>query len=377
MNDWELATRLSYFLWSSVPDDALRRLAAQGRLRDPQVLAAQTRRMLKDSRVRALAIEFGAQWINARGFEDMKEKNERLFPTFDAPLRRAISEETVLFFQSLFQDDRPVTEIIDRDDTFLNETLAKHYGIPGVTGPQWRRVTDIRRYGRGGVLGLATVQTAAAGASRTSPVLRGNWVAETLLGERLPRPPANVPKLPEEEGHTGLTTRQELQRHTRTPSCAVCHQRIDPYGFALEHYDAIGRFRDREIGGLPVDAKATLKDGATFEGMDGLRKYLLAKKMPVITRLFCRRLLGYALGRSVVNSDQPLLDAMTQALARNGGGLASAVEVIVQSKQFRMVRGRRRRKRQLAAQTGGRRNREWLFATRRRFPGAICCAARA
>ncbi len=339
VNDWELATRLSYFLWSSAPDEELRSLAAGGKLHDPQVLLAQSRRMLKDERVRALAVEFGTQWINVRGFDALNEKNERLFPTFDSSLRQAIYEESILFFQSLFQSDRPVTEIIDRDDTFLNETLAKHYGIPGVVGPQWRRVTGIHKYGRGGVLGLASVQAHEAGASRTSPVLRGNWVVETLLGEKLPRPPANVPKLPEEEGSDGLTMRQQVQKHTKTPSCAICHQRIDPYGFALEHYDAIGRFRDSETGGLKVDAKAKLKDGTEFEGIDGLRRYLLTKKQPVIARLFCRRLLGYALGRSVQNSDQPLLDKMMQDLASHEGRVSAVVEAIVQSRQFRSIRG--------------------------------------
>lgn len=339
VNDWELATRLSYFLWSSAPDEELCSLAAGGKLHDPQVFLAQSRRMLKDERVRALAVEFGTQWINVRGFDALQEKNERLFPTFDSSLRQAIYEESILFFQSLFQSDRPVTEIIDRDDTFLNETLAKHYGIPGVVGPQWRRVAGIHKYGRGGVLGLASVQAHEAGASRTSPVLRGNWVVETLLGEKLPRPPANVPKLPEEEGSDGLTMRQQVQKHTQKPSCAICHRRIDPYGFALEHYDAIGRFRDSETGGLKVDAKAKLKDGTEFEGIDGLRRYLLTKKQPVIARLFCRRLLGYALGRSVQNSDQPLLDKMMQDLASHEGRVSAVVEAIVQSRQFRSIRG--------------------------------------
>lgn len=343
INDYELANRLSYFLWSSAPDDELRRVAASGHLHDPQNLRAQATRMLKAPRVRALAVEFGTQWINVRGFDELKEKNEKLFPTFDADLRRAIYEESVLFFQSLFQSDRPVTEILDRDDTFLNETLAKHYDIPGVTGPEWRQVEGMRKYGRGGVLGLASVQAKESGASRTSPVLRGNWVVETLLGEKLPRPPANVPKLPEEEGTGNLTLRQQVQQHSQVPACAVCHRRIDPYGFALEHYDAIGRYREKEVGGLMVDAKATLKDGTKegtqFEGIDGLRQYLLTKKRNVVLRLFCRRLLGYALGRSVVNSDQPLLDKMMQELAHNEMHTSAAIQTILQSQQFKMIRG--------------------------------------
>ena len=275
-----------------------------------------------------------------RGFDELKEKNEKLFPMFDANLRQAIYEESILFFQDLFQNDRPVTRVLDADYTFLNETLAKHYGIPGVSGPNWRRVEGVRKYGRGGILGLASVQTKQSGASRTSPVLRGNWVVETLLGEKLPRPPANVPQLPEEEGATkGLTTRQLVEKHARVAECAVCHQRIDPYGFALEKYDTIGRRRDKDLGGLAVDTTAKLKDGTEFDGIDGLRTYLLTKKKDVIVRLFCRKLLGYALGRAVSLSDQSLIDDMIAELDRNQGRLSAAVLVIVRSPQFRMIRG--------------------------------------
>jgi hypothetical protein len=340
INDWELATRLSYFLWSSAPDDELRQLAAAGKLRDPQVLAAQTQRMLKDARLRALAIEFGTQWIHVHGIDELKEKNEKLFPTFNANLRKAIYEESILFFQDLFQGDRPVTQILNADYTFLNETLAKHYGIPGVMGPEWRRVEGVRKFGRGGILGLASVQAKQSGASRTSPVLRGNWVVETLLGEKLPRPPANVPILPDEPGGTDkLTTRQQTEKHVSDASCAVCHVRIDPFGFALESYDAIGRRRAKDEGGLLVDAKAKLKDGTEFEGIDGLRTYLLTKKKDVIVRLFTRKLLGYALGRQTTLSDTSLIDEMVQEMNRNDGRISAAVLTIVRSPQFRSIRG--------------------------------------
>jgi Protein of unknown function (DUF1592)/Protein of unknown function (DUF1588)/Protein of unknown function (DUF1585)/Protein of unknown function (DUF1595) len=339
VNDYELASRLSYFLWSSMPDDELRRLAAEGKLRDPAVLAAQAQRMLADPRVRSLAIEFGTQWIHVRGFEDMKEKNETLFPTFDATLRKAIAEESIQFFHDLFREDRPVTAILDADYTYLNETLAKHYAIPGVAGPEWRRVDGVKKYGRGGILGLASVQAKEAGASRTSPVLRGNWVVETLLGEKLPKPPPNVPQLPESETGTNLTMRQLTERHTREESCAVCHVRIDPFGFAFEKYDPIGRYREKDAAGLPVDTHSKLKDGTEFEGIDGLRTYLLTKKRDVIVRLFCKRLLGYALGRAFTLSDQPLVDEMTAGLTKPDGRVRSAVLTIVRSPQFRMIRG--------------------------------------
>ncbi|HEX5269929.1 MAG TPA: DUF1592 domain-containing protein, partial [Gemmataceae bacterium] len=340
VNDWELAARLSYFLWSSVPDDELRKSAAAGKLHEPDELARQTRRMLKDPRVRQLAIEFGTQSIHVRGFDELKEKNEKLFPTFDERLRKAIYEEAILFFQDLFQADEPVTRLLDADYTFLDETLAKHYGVPGVVGPQWRKVDGVRKYARGGVLGLAAVQAKESGASRTSPVLRGNWVVETLLGEKLPRPPPNVPRLPEEEGGSdGLTMRQLVEKHTRLPECATCHVRIDPFGFALEKYDPIGRLRDKDFGGLPLDSRVRLRDGTTFEGIDGLRDYLLTKKKDVIVRLLCRWLLGYALGRSVGLADQPLIDEMTAGLNAKDGRLSAAVLAVVRSPQFRTIRG--------------------------------------
>ena len=339
VTDWELATRLSYFLWSSAPDAELRRLAAAGQLREPKVLAEQTRRMLKDPRARALAIEFGTQWIHVRGFDELKEKDEKRFPTFNASLRAALYEEAILFFKDLFENDRSVTQILDGDYTFVNDALAKHYEIPGITGSQWRRVEGVRKYGRGGILGLGAVQAKQAGASRTSPVLRGNWVVETLLVEKLPRPPANVPQLPETEGGSDkLTVRQLVEKHARAPECAVCHQRIDPFGFALERYDPIGRRRDKDLGGLPVDTKARLKDGTEFEGIDGLRTYLLTKKKDVIVRLFCQKLAGYALGRSVTLSDQTLIDEMMTELKERGP--AAAVLAVVASPQFRSIRGR-------------------------------------
>jgi hypothetical protein len=341
VTDWELATRLSYFLWSSAPDAELRRHASAGTLRDPKVLAEQTRRMLKDPRARSLAIEFGTQWIHVRGFDELKEKDEKRFPTFDAKLRQAMYEEAILFFKDLFENDRSVTQILDADYTFLNDLLAKHYEIPGIAGSQWRRVEGVRKYGRGGILGLGSVQAKQSGASRTSPVLRGNWVVETLLGEKLPRPPANVPKLPEEEGGSDkLTVRQLVEKHARAPECAVCHVRIDPFGYSLERYDTIGRRRNKDLGGLPIDARAKLKDGTEFEGIDGLRDYLLTKKKDVILRLFCQKLAGYALGRSATLSDQALVDEMMMELNRNDGRVSVAVLAIVASPQFRMIRGR-------------------------------------
>jgi hypothetical protein len=199
---------------------------------------------------------------------------------------------------------------------------------------------DVKRLGRGGILGFASVLSKQAGASRTSPVLRGNWVVETLLGEKLPLPPPNVPQLPEQEtGNDGLTMRQVVAKHVSAPECAICHKRIDPFGFAFEQYDPIGRLREKDLGGLPVDAKAELRDGTEFEGLDGLRQYLISQKQATIHRLFCQRLLGYALSRSVAISDQLLLDSMMTELKNNDGRVSVAVLKIVTSDQFRMIRG--------------------------------------
>jgi len=340
VNDHELATRLSYFLWSSMPDAELREAAASGRLRDPAVLAAQAKRMLQDPRARALAIEFGTQWIHVRGLDEFKEKSETLYPTFNAALRKDLYEESILFFLDFFQSDRPVRSLLDADHVFVNEAVAKHYGIPGVGGPQWRRIDGARKLGRGGILGLASVQAKQSGASRTSPVLRGTWVVETLLGEKLPKPPANVPPLPDQEGLDNLTTRQMVERHVSDASCAACHARIDPYGFAFENFDAIGRFRTEEAPGRPVDTKAKLRDGTEFTGLDGLREYLLAKKQAEFVRLFCQRLLGYALGRSTTLSDTAVIDKMVAAVQADGGRVSGAIGVILESPQFLMVRGK-------------------------------------
>ncbi|PHS00490.1 MAG: hypothetical protein COA78_23860 [Blastopirellula sp.] len=333
LDNWALASRLSYFLWSSTPDEELRQLANAGKLNQPEVLAAQVQRMLSDDRARSLAIEFGSQWIHVRGFDSFNEKNETLFPTFNAALRMDMYEEAIQFFEHLFRNNASIDDILNADYTFLNEQLANHYVIPGVAGSHFRRVNGVGEFGRGGILGFAAVQSKQAGASRTSPVLRGNWVVETLLGEELPLPPPNVPQLPEQEAdNNGLTMRQVTERHTKDKACSICHRRIDPFGYSLEHYDAIGRLRQADSAGRPIDALAKIRDGSQFTGIDGLRDYLAVQKRDVFVRLFCQRLLGYALGRSTTISDQLLIDDMGKKLET--GGVADAVLLIVQSKQF-------------------------------------------
>ena len=339
VSDRELATRLSFFLWSSIPDDELRQVAEEGRLQDPEVLEQQVRRMLRDERCRELAVEFGTQWLEVRNFSDFAGKNEELFPAFNAELRRAMYEESILLFHNMFRADLPMAQLIDAGHTFVNQTLADHYGLPGVEGNEFRRIAAAHEHGRGGILALGSVLSKHSGASRTSPVLRGNWIAENLLGERLPRPPDNVPVLPEAETSDGLSVRELVERHTQLPQCASCHQRIDPLGFALEQYDTIGRRRDKDAAGRPADARARLKDGTDFEGLDGLRQYLLTDRKDDFERQFCRKLLGYALGRRVILSDRPLLEEMAAELEQNEGRVSAAILAIVRSKQFRFIRG--------------------------------------
>ncbi|HEX5103790.1 MAG TPA: DUF1592 domain-containing protein, partial [Pirellulaceae bacterium] len=233
VSDWELASRLSYFLWSSQPDDELRALAAAGKLQDAGVLAAQARRMLQDPRTRRLASEFACQWLHIYDFAALDEKSERHFPDF-AQLRGDMQEESIRFFADLFQNGGSVLDLLDADHTFVNAALAKHYGIEGVAGNDWRRIENAKQYGRGGILALSTTLAKQSGASRTSPILRGNWVSEVLLGEKLPKPPKDVPLLPDEAATGELSVRELVQRHTSDERCANCHARIDPFGFALE-----------------------------------------------------------------------------------------------------------------------------------------------
>ena len=336
----ELATRLSYFLWSSQPDEELLRAAAAGELADSDKLVAQMRRMLADAKTRRLATEFACQWLHIYDFDQLDEKSERHFPTF-LNMRGAMYEESIRFFVDLFQNGGTVTGILDADHTFLNEALAKHYGIGGVSGQEWRRVDGVKQYGRGGILGMATTLAKQSGASRTSPILRGNWISEVLLGEKLPRPPKDVPQLPDDESaFQGLTVRQITEKHSSDPRCAVCHDRIDAMGFSLEGFDAIGRRRKTDSANRPIDTKVKAMDGAQFEDVDGLRKYLLTARRDGFVRQFCRKLLGYALGRGVQLSDEPLLDELQSQLKEKGYRVDVAMEMIVRSKQFREIRGK-------------------------------------
>ncbi|HVJ67464.1 MAG TPA: DUF1592 domain-containing protein, partial [Caulifigura sp.] len=341
ISDHELAARLSYFLWSSTPDAELRQLAGEGRLHDPAVLKAQARRMLKDEKIRRLATEFACQWLQVYEFDKLDEKSERHFPEF-RELRVDMYEEVIRYFTQLFQRDDSVWSIYSSDHAVVNASLAKFYGFlrdekAGSVG--WQDVTSTDALGRGGALRMAAVLAKQSGASRTSPILRGNWVSEVILGERLPRPPKDVPPLPEEEAGSELTVRQLVEKHTSDERCSHCHARIDPFGFTLEAFDAIGRKRDRDLSGKPVETKSRMADGTELNGDAGLRSYLIETRKDAVLRQFCKKLLGYALGRSVQLSDEPLLAQMKRRLEQNGYHVSVAVEAIVESRQFREIRG--------------------------------------
>jgi hypothetical protein len=324
--DWELATRLSYFLWSSAPDDELRSLARDGTLNEPQVLSAQLKRMLKDDRIRRLATEFGCQYLHVRDVAELDEKSERHFPTF-VDLRDDMQEEVTRFYIDLFQNNRSVLSLIDADYTFVNRPLAEHYELT-FEGEGWQRVDGLRDRGRGGLLGFAATLAKHSGASRTSAILRGTWLSEVILGEKIPNPPQGVPTLPE-EAPTGLSERQLIERHSSDEKCAGCHKRIDPFGFALEGFDAIGRLRE-------ANTQTVLYDGTAIKGMSDLREYFLQKRSKDFLKQFSRKLLGFALGRSIQLSDQPLIEQMTQV---KGHKIEEMIELIVLSQQFRTIRG--------------------------------------
>ncbi|MBB75509.1 MAG: hypothetical protein CMJ75_13465 [Planctomycetaceae bacterium] len=332
VSPWELASRLSYFLWSSQPDAVLTSRAGDASLLTDQGLLQETQRMLADRRVRRLATEFGCQWLGIYEFDQNNGKDEQRFPQFVA-LRGEMYEEAIRFLESLFLSNGSILELLKADYTFLNGPLAAHYGVAGVRGTEMRRVTGVQKYGRGGILSLGAILASQSGAARTSPVLRGNWIYESLLGERLPRPPAEVPQLPTRVP-AGLTTRQLVERHTADPACAKCHDRIDPLGFALEQYDPLGALRAE-----PADTRAELPDGTAIDGLSGLRTYLATTRKRDFVRQFCRNLLGYALGRAVQLSDEPLLDRIQEQLEIQNFHVHTALEMIVLSQQFRQIRG--------------------------------------
>ncbi len=328
---WELASRLSYLLWSSIPDAGLAQMAASGELLNPDNLAGVAKRMLHDPRAKTLAQEFAAQWLEFHHFDAHAKVDENKFPEFTPEIRRSFHEEATAFFDYVIRENRPVREILSASYTFLNKTLAQFYEIQGVEGSDFSKV-EVSQHSRGGLLGMGAVLTKTSYPHRTSPVLRGNWLLQNVLGSPTPPPPNNVPKL-DENVAAAKTLRARLEQHREDKACAACHDKIDPLGFALESFDPIGRLRAHDETGALIDDSATVKDGSTFKGPSGLREHL-KKREEEFLAVFCRKLTGYALGRTVLPSDQPLLDEMRQRLAKEDGTFESALFILVRSKQF-------------------------------------------
>ena len=331
LNAFELASRLSYFLWASMPDWELRKAADDGSILKPEVLAAQTQRMLRDPKARALAKEFAGQWLKFNGFDEKSTVDEKKYPEFTADIRNDMQRETIEFFTHLVRDDRSVADIIGGDYSFLNERLARFYGVPGITGGEFREVKLAQQH-RGGLLGMGAILTKTSRPNRTSPVVRGDYLYQVVLGFSSPPPPPNVPKLPD-SAVKPASLREALMIHRTDKACAVCHDRIDPLGFALESFDPIGRFRIADEAGGKIDDTGELKDGTKFQGLDGLRQYL-KKNEANFTTQFSRKLLGYALGRQTLPSDKALIAQMQDSLKKNNGKFSAAVLTIINSRQF-------------------------------------------
>ena len=336
LGDLELASRLSFFLWSSIPDDELIDLAARGELSHPATLERQVRRLLSDARSAALIDNFASQWLSLRSVRGLAP-DPNLFPEFDENLRRAFEQETTLFLRSQLRDDRAVTELLEADYTFLNERLAGHYAIPGVRGSRFRRV-PLDNDRRMGILGHGSILAVTSYGNRTSPVLRAKWLLDNVLGAPPPPPPADVPALPgENETGTPRSVRERLAQHRRSPACAACHATMDPLGFALENFDAVGKWRATDAG-APIDASALLADGTTsFRGPGGLRELLLSRSDQFVETV-TEKLLIYALGRGLEFYDRPVVRKIARDAADDHHRWSSLILGIVRSAPFQMRR---------------------------------------
>lgn len=342
LTDEELASRLSYFLWSSTPDDELLKVAREQRLSQTGELIHQVHRMLKDVRVRGLAAEFGGNWLDIRRFEEHNAVDRDRFPAFTDDLRQAMFEEPIQFFIDAVRNDRSVLSFLDADHTFVNTDLARHYGMADdmAQGGDWARVDRADKYGRGGLLPMSVFLTKNAPGLRTSPVKRGYWVVRRLLGERIPPPPPNVPELPDDESKLGeLTLRQALAKHRDHASCAGCHERIDSIGLAFEGFGPVGERRDVDLGGRPIDATAQFSDGSEGNGVGDLRSYLLTHRRDEFVDNLIRKLVSYALGRSLILPDELLIRDLHSKLRNDDYRLGSLIENIVTSPQFLNKRG--------------------------------------
>ena len=338
LSAYALASRLSYFLWSSMPDEELLRHAAAGDLKRPDVLLAQTRRMLKDDRVRGLATEFAGNWLDFRRFENNNTVDRERFPTFNNDLREAMFQEPVRFVEDAFRNDRSVLDMLYGKYTFVNPALAKHYGMPeikpGVKEDTWVRVDDADKYQRGGLLPMAVFLTQTSPGLRTSPVKRGYWVVHKVLGEVIPPPPPVVPELPQDEAKSELPLRDMLARHRSNPVCASCHARFDASGLAFEGYGPVGEVRTKDLAGRPVDINAVFPGGSQGAGLEGVQTYIREHRQADFVDSISRKLLAYALNRSLQLSDESVIERMETRLPAKEYRIDTLVETIVTSPQF-------------------------------------------
>jgi len=335
VSDLDLASRLSFFLWSSIPDDELLNVASQGKLKDPAVLDREVRRMLADPKAEALVNNFAEQWLFLRNVQSVAP-DEATFPNFDDNLRQSYKRETELFFESIVKEDHDVMDLLTANYTFVNERLAKQYNIPNVYGSQFRRVTltnDARR----GLLGQGSILSVTSYPTRTSPVLRGKWIMENVMGTPPPAPPPNVPALKDQaQGGKVLSIRQLMEEHRKNAPCSTCHKVMDPLGFALESFNAVGEYRTKDASG-PIDSSGQLADGTKIDGVVGLRQALL-KHPEYFVGTLTEKMLTYALGRPLEYYDMPVVRGIVQAAARNDYRFSSLITGIVKSEPFEMKR---------------------------------------
>lgn len=337
---YALASRLSFLLWSSLPDDELRAAAASGKLDTDAGLLTEVKRMLRDPRAKSLAIEFAGNWLDFRRFEDHNSVDRSRFPEFTNELRAAMFEEPVRYLDDIIRNDKPVLDVLYGKHTFVNRVLANHYGIEGLRIPrgEWVRVDFARQFGRGGVLPMAAFLTRNSPGLRTSPVKRGYWVAKTLLGDPIPPPPPSVPELPDDESKMNLPLRQMLAKHRENASCAGCHARFDGFGLAFEGYGPVGEQRKKDLGGRPVDARAEFPGGQQGDGLESLVDYIRKNREQDFLNNLCRKFLVFALGRGLELSDEELLDKMRTQLGAGGHRFSALIESVVLSPQFRKQR---------------------------------------
>jgi hypothetical protein len=342
LSDYDLASRLSYFLWASMPDAELLSHAAAGDLHDPQVIVAQAHRMLQDPKARGMVLEFGGNWLDFRRFEDINTVDRDRFPSFTNELRDAMYEEPVRFLLDVVQNNRSILDLIYANDTFVNPVLAKHYGMTDIKAgaDEWVHVADASPFSRGGILPMAVFMTKYAPGLRTSPVKRGHWVMKQLLGERVAPPPANVPVLPNDEAKLDLPLRQMMEQHRNNPACAGCHEHFDSFGLVFEGFGPIGDRRDKDLAGRAIETTAVFPGGSEGSGLEGLRKYIRENRQNDFIDNVCGKLLAYALSRSPIPSDDLLIQDMHSKLAASGYRFDTMIDSIVTSPQFLTKRGR-------------------------------------